>query len=75
MPEPGHAEQSSVQFWRAVATALGAARTEALGMIVGLTLDASFDALCRRYWRTCVALSLRLLHILERLQAYGWPST
>ena len=26
----------------------------ALGVISGLTLDASFDSLCRLYWRTCV---------------------
>ena len=27
----------------------------ALGVISGLTLDASFDSLCRLYWRTAVA--------------------
>ena len=30
----------------------------ALGAIRGLPLDASFDALCRLYWRTCVAIAL-----------------
>lgn len=42
-------------------------------MIVGLTLDASFDALCGLYWRTCVALSLGLVQILDRLAVHGLP--
>ena len=41
-------------------------------MISGLTLDASFDGLCRLYWRTAVAIALGLRHILERLNANGY---
>ena len=32
----------------------------ALGVVSGLPLDASFDGLCRLYWRTCVGLALGL---------------
>lgn len=46
----------------------------ALGAIVGLPLDASFDALCRLYWRTCVGLALGLGGILEHLEAHGTPA-
>lgn len=41
------------------------------GMIAGLTLDASFDGLCRIYWRTCVAIALGLRQILETLASTG----
>jgi FGGY-family pentulose kinase len=44
----------------------------ALGVISGLPLDASFDALCRLYWRTCVGIALGLRHILERLNEHGY---
>jgi FGGY-family pentulose kinase len=37
------------------------------GVISGLTLDASFDGLCRLYWRTCVSIALGLRQILETL--------
>ena len=30
----------------------------ALGVVSGLSLDASFDSLCRLYWRTAVAIAL-----------------
>ena len=30
----------------------------AVGVISGLTLDTSFDSLCRLYWRTAVAIAL-----------------
>ena len=43
----------------------------ALGVISGLPLDASFDALCRLYWRSCVAIALGLRAILEHLRAHG----
>ncbi len=39
----------------------------ALGVISGLTLDASFDSLCRLYWRTAVAIALGVRHILDTL--------
>jgi FGGY-family pentulose kinase len=39
------------------------------GVISGLTLDASFDGLCRLYWRTCVSIALGLRQILESLTA------
>lgn len=41
------------------------------GMISGLTLDRSFDSLCRLYWRACVAIALSLRQILDRLGARG----
>ncbi len=44
----------------------------ALGVISGLTLDASFDSLCRLYWRTAVGIALGLRHILETLNANGY---
>jgi FGGY-family pentulose kinase len=43
----------------------------ALGVISGLALDASFDGLCRLYWRTCVAIALGVRHILDTLHAGG----
>ncbi|SEA50951.1 FGGY-family carbohydrate kinase [Rubrimonas cliftonensis] len=44
----------------------------ALGAICGLALDdltgeGGFDALCRLYWRACVALALELREIVEAL--------
>lgn len=45
----------------------------ALGVISGLSLDASFDGLCRLYWRTSVAIALGIRHILEKLGAGGYP--
>ena len=44
----------------------------ALGVISGLTLDATFDGLCRLYWRTCVAVALGIRHILDELAACGY---
>lgn len=44
----------------------------ALGVISGLPLDSSFDALCRLYWRTCVGLALGLRHILAALNGRGY---
>ena len=44
----------------------------ALGVISGLSLDSSFDALCRLYWRTCVGIALGLRAILERLNQDGY---
>lgn len=41
------------------------------GMIAGLTLDTSFDGLCRLYWRTAVGLACGLRHILETFAAAG----
>lgn len=43
----------------------------ALGVISGLTLDSSFDALCQLYWRTCVAIALGIRHILEMMKQAG----
>lgn len=43
-----------------------------LGVISGLTLDTSFDGLCRLYWRACVALALGIRHILENLGDFGY---
>lgn len=43
----------------------------ALGVISGLTLDASFDSLARLYWRSCVGIALGLRHILETMNAAG----
>ena len=41
------------------------------GVISGLTLDRSFDGLCRIYWRACVALALGMRQILDHLIAHG----
>ncbi|QLF71151.1 FGGY-family carbohydrate kinase [Peteryoungia desertarenae] len=41
------------------------------GVITGLTLDTSFDGLCRLYWRACVAIALGLRQILETMAASG----
>lgn len=45
---------------------------QAVGAISGLTLDASFDSLCRLYWRTAVAIALGVRHILEALNERGY---
>ncbi len=45
----------------------------ALGVISGLPLDASFDALCCLYWRTCTAIALGLRAVIEHLEAHGVP--
>jgi ribulose kinase len=37
-----------------------------------LTLDASFDSLCRLYWRTAVAIALGVRHVLEALNENGY---
>ena len=44
----------------------------ALGVISGLALDASFDGLCRLYWRTSVAIALGIRHILDKLGECGY---
>lgn len=44
----------------------------ALGVISGLALDASFDGLCRLYWRTAVAIALGIRHILDKLGERGY---
>lgn len=44
----------------------------ALGVISGLSFEVSFDALCRLYWRTCVAIALGLRHVLETFEAAGF---
>lgn len=43
-----------------------------VGVISGLTLDSSFDALCRLYWRTCVAITLGIRHILAMMTERGY---
>ena len=43
----------------------------ALGVISGLTLDASFDSLARLYWRACVGIALGLRHILDAMADAG----
>lgn len=44
----------------------------AVGVVSGLTLDASFDSLCRLYWRTAVGIALGVRHILETLNERGY---
>jgi FGGY-family pentulose kinase len=44
----------------------------AVGVISGLTLDASFDGLCRLYWRTAVAIALGVRQILDTLNEHGY---
>ncbi len=48
------------------------AEPDAVGVISGLTLDSSFDSLCRLYWRTAVGIALGLRHILEALNERGY---
>lgn len=43
----------------------------ARGAIIGLSLDYSFDTLCRVYWRTAVAITLGLRQILDHLERHG----
>jgi ribulose kinase len=43
----------------------------ARGIVTGLPLDASFDALCRLYWRACVGIALGLRAVLEHFRAHG----
>ncbi|MBP1848767.1 FGGY-family carbohydrate kinase [Rhizobium halophytocola] len=42
------------------------------GVISGLTLDPSFDGLCRIYWRACVAIALGLRQILDHMRERGF---
>lgn len=42
------------------------------GVITGLTLDTSFDGLCRSYWRSCVAIALGIRHILDTMVGFGY---
>jgi FGGY-family pentulose kinase len=44
----------------------------AVGVISGLTLDSSYDSLCRLYWRTAVGIALGVRHILEALNERGY---
>lgn len=44
----------------------------AVGVISGLTIDASFDSLCRLYWRTAVGIALGVRHILDALARHGY---
>lgn len=44
----------------------------AVGVISGLTLDLSFDSLCRLYWRTCVAIALGIRHVLDAMREAGY---
>ena len=44
----------------------------AVGVISGLTLDTSFDSLCKLYWRTAVSIALGVRHILETMNLHGY---
>ncbi len=44
----------------------------ATGVVSGLTLDSSVDALAQLYYRTAVAIALGTRHILDALNAQGW---
>lgn len=44
----------------------------AVGVVSGLTLDTSFDALCRIYWRTAVAIALGARHVLDAMAGFGY---
>ncbi|GAB4564773.1 MAG: FGGY-family carbohydrate kinase [Haliangiales bacterium] len=48
------------------------ANPQALGVISGLTLDSSFDSLCKLYWRTAVSIALGVRHILDTLNQRGY---
>ncbi len=43
----------------------------AVGVISGLTLDTSFDGLCRLYWRTSLGIALGIRHILDSMREQG----
>jgi ribulose kinase len=47
------------------------ANPNAKGIIAGLTLDRSFDNLCRVYWRTALGIALGLRQIVEHLKDHG----
>ncbi|TIT83677.1 MAG: ribulokinase, partial [Mesorhizobium sp.] len=40
--------------------------------VSGLTLDSSFDSLCKLYWRTAVGIALGVRHVLEALNENGY---
>ena len=47
-----------------------------VGVVSGLTLDSSFDGLCRLYWRTSLGIAFGIRHILEKMHEYGYvPDT
>ena len=41
------------------------------GVISGLTMDQSFDSVCKLYWRAAVSLALGLRQIIEHMRAQG----
>lgn len=43
-----------------------------LGVISGLSLDATFDSLCRLYWKSCVAIVLGIRHVIDKLGECGY---
>lgn len=47
------------------------ADSHARGLVSGLNLDATFDGLCRLYWRTCVGIAMGLRHMVEPIVASG----
>ncbi|MGE0281140.1 MAG: FGGY-family carbohydrate kinase [Rhizobiaceae bacterium] len=48
------------------------AEPHARGVISGLSLDSSFDSLCKLYWRTCVGIALGVRHILDHMNEHGY---
>jgi FGGY-family pentulose kinase len=47
------------------------AAPRARGAIVGLSLDESFDGLCRLYWRAAIGIALGMRQILDALDSAG----
>jgi len=47
------------------------AAPRARGTIVGMTLDESFDGLCRLYWRAAIGLALGIRQILDAIEKAG----
>ena len=45
---------------------------QGLGVISGLSLDSSFDGLCRLYWKSCMAIALGIRHIVDKLGECGY---
>jgi ribulose kinase len=43
------------------------------GAIIGMTLDESFDGLCRLYWRTAVGVALGARDVVEAFEQSGVP--
>jgi FGGY-family pentulose kinase len=44
----------------------------ACGVISGVSLDTTFDGLCRMYWRALVSIALAIRHVAEHFKEHGY---